>query len=221
MKRCALINAGKVSYDEGLIIQQKAVKAVKQGTWDGVLILLEHFPVITIGRNGGKNNIKESFEALTATGIQITETNRGGNVTCHNPGQLVGYPVMDLSKWKHDVHWYVDRLEEVIIRTVADFGLIAGRKGKYTGVWLENEKITAIGIAVKHWITYHGFALNVANDLSLFSKIVPCGITEFGVTSFQKANITAELDEVAAKLIDEFSTVFDCTVEKTVIENIV
>lgn len=219
MKRCALINAGRLKYDDGLILQGKARTAVDQGIWDGVLILLEHAPVITIGRSGGQDNIKEDVGALQSEGVQITKATRGGNVTCHNPGQIVGYPVLDLTKWKQDVHWYVDMLEEVIIETLAVFGLRAGRKAKYTGVWLKNEKITAIGIAVKHWITYHGFALNVVNDLSLFSKIVPCGITEFGVTSLRKSGVIAAQDEVAAILIKKFSEVFECTLEETVSEN--
>ena len=219
MRRCALIKAGRLEYDEGLILQGKARTAVSSGIWDGVFILLEHTPEYTIGRSGGKDNSKEDASILQAEGVQITAATRGGNVTCHNPGQIVGYPVLDLTKWRQDVHWYVDMLEEVIIETLATFGLRTGRKAKYTGVWLKNEKITAIGIAVKHWITYHGFALNVVNDLSLFSKIVPCGITEFGVTSLKKAGGVANREEVAAILIKKFSKVFACTLQETVFEN--
>lgn len=219
MKRCALVKAGILAYDEGILLQEDARNLVLKGTWDGVILLLEHFPVITIGRNGGTNNIREDMQVLKTKGIQFAEANRGGNVTCHNPGQLVGYPVLDLSKWKKDVHWYVDNLEEVIIRTLAAFGIKGGRKAKYTGVWLGSEKIAAIGIAVNKWITYHGFALNVANDLSLFNNIIPCGITEFGVTSFQKAGAIAERDEVVATLIEKFSDVFECTLEETALEN--
>jgi lipoate-protein ligase B len=219
MKRCALIKAGRLEYNAGLSLQEKAGDLVREKICDGVLLLLEHPAVITIGRSGGQEGITEDAAVLNANGVKIAHAARGGKVTCHNPGQIVGYPVLDLTKWHRDVHWYVDRLEEVIIRTLAAVGLRAGRKAKYTGVWLDNDKIAAIGIAVNHWVTYHGFALNVANDLALFGKIIPCGIREFGVTSLQKAGVAVDRSEVAAILLDKFAEVFQCTFVAATLEN--
>jgi len=168
-----------------LLLQKQARGMVESGKYGGVLLLLEHLPVITAGRGGGKENLVASLSDLQSAGVEFIESDRGGNVTCHNPGQLVGYPVLDLSQWRQDVHWYVNRLEEVLIRTAAAYDLVAGRKARYTGVWIGNQKIAAIGVSVRRWITGHGFALNVQNDLELFQAIVPCGIEEFGVTSLQ------------------------------------
>lgn len=212
-KRCLLKKAGIVDYTGGLALQAEARELVSQDKWDGCLILLEHPPVITIGRGGGIENLCLSKEYLEAKGIEVAMTDRGGNITCHNPGQLVGYPVLNLRKWKQDVHWYVDMVEEVIIKTLARLGLRAGRKPRYTGVWLGNEKISAIGVAVKQWITGHGFAFNVNNDLSLFQAIVPCGITEFGVTNLKKAGIDISLAEVTSIVTEEFCTIFECSLE--------
>ena len=131
------------------------------------------------------------------------------NITCHNPGQLVGYPILNLSSWQEDVHWYVEQLEEVLIRTAARYGIVAGRKARYTGVWAGNRKLAAIGVSVRRWITGHGFALNVNNDLSLFQQIVPCGIAEFGVTSLRAAGVDVSVAEVAAQIQTEFTALFE------------
>lgn len=180
---------------------------VESGQYSGVLLLLEHHPVITVGRSGGRENLVVSFSELQAAGVEFIESDRGGNVTCHNPGQLVGYPVIDLSRWQQDVHWYVNQLEEVLIRTLKTYDIIAGRKAQYTGVWVGNRKIAAIGVSVRHWITGHGFALNVQNDLNLFRAIVPCGIQEFGVTNMEKQGALISLQEVARDLANQFSEV--------------
>mgnify|MGYP003620207712 FL=1 len=201
--------AGLVSYAEGLSLQKQARTLVEEGKYDGVLLLLEHRPVITAGRSGGRENLLASPAELADAGVEFVESDRGGNVTCHNPGQLVGYPVLDLARWRQDVHWYVDRLEEVLIRTLAEYGVHAGRKARYTGVWVGNSKITAIGVSVRHWITGHGFALNVRNDLDLFRSIVPCGIEEFGVTSLQRLGVDVTLQEIAVCLSNQFCEVFD------------
>ncbi len=208
MRRCLLLQPGLVSYDTGLVLQREARARVAEGRYDGILLLLEHPPVITIGRGGGDGNLVAHPAMLKARGIALARTDRGGNITGHNPGQLVGYPIFDLAKWQPDVHWFVRALEEAIIRTLAGFGLTAGRKAKYTGVWLADDKIAAIGIAVRRWITGHGFALNVANDLSLFDAIVPCGIREFGVTSLERAGVAATVPEVAAALAGDLAAVF-------------
>ena len=210
-----VIQPGLVSYQEGLELQQQARRRVADGELAGVLILLEHQPVITAGRGGGRENLRATLSGLQAEQIAFVETDRGGNITCHNPGQLVGYPVLNLSFWQEDVHWYVEQLEEVLIRTVAQYGIVAGRKSRYTGVWAGNRKLAAIGVSVRRWITGHGFALNVSNDLSLFQQIVPCGIEEFGVTSLQAAGVTASLNEVAQRLQTEFATVFAAALQQT------
>ena len=210
-----VIQPGLISYQEGLELQQQARRRVADGELAGVLILLEHRPVITAGRGGGRENLRATLSGLQAEQIAFVETDRGGNITCHNPGQLVGYPVLNLSHWQEDVHWYVEQLEEVLIRTVAQYGIVAGRKSRYTGVWAGNRKLAAIGVSVRRWITGHGFALNVSNDLSLFQQIVPCGIEEFGVTSLQAAGVTASLNEVAQRLQTEFATVFAAALQQT------
>ena len=214
-RRVQVIRPGLVSYQEGLELQQQARQRVAGGDVAGVLILLEHQPVITTGRGGGRENLRTSLSGLQAERIEVVETNRGGNITCHNPGQLVGYPVLNLSRWQEDVHWYVEQLEEVLIRTVARYGIVAGRKARYTGVWAGNRKMAAIGVSVRNWITSHGFALNVNNDLALFQQIVPCGIEDFGVTSLQTAGVTATVTEVAAQIVTEFATVFAAELQQT------
>ena len=201
--------AGLVSYAEGLSLQKQARALVEEGKYDGVLLLLEHRPVITAGRSGGRENLVASPAELAEAGVEFVESDRGGNVTCHNPGQLVGYPILNLVRWRQDVHWYVDRLEEVLIRSLAEYGVSAGRKARYTGVWVGNRKIAAIGVSVRHWITGHGFALNVSNDLALFRSIVPCGIEEFGVTSLQRLGVDVTLQEIAVCLSNQFCEVFD------------
>ena len=210
-----VIQPGLISNQEGLELQQQARRRVADGELAGVLILLEHRPVITAGRGGGRENLRATLSGLQAEQVVFIETDRGGNITCHNPGQLVGYPLLNLSLWQEDVHWYVEQLEEVLIRTVAHYGIVAGRKSRYTGVWAGNRKLAAIGVSVRRWITGHGFALNVSNDLSLFQQIVPCGIEEFGVTSLQAAGVTASLNEVAQRLQTEFATVFAAALQQT------
>ena len=214
-RQVQVIRPGLVSYQEGLELQQQARQRVAGGDVAGVLILLEHQPVITTGRAGGRENLRTSLSGLQAERIEVVETNRGGNITCHNPGQLVGYPVLNLSRWQEDVHWYVEQLEEVLIRTVARYGIVAGRKARYTGVWAGNRKMAAIGVSVRNWITGHGFALNVNNDLALFQQIVPCGIEDFGVTSLQTAGVTANVSAVADQLLAEFATVFAAELQQT------
>ena len=214
MKRSVLcLQAGLVSYAEGLALQKQARARVDSGQYDGVLLLLEHRPVITIGRGGGRENLIASTADLQVAGIELVESDRGGNVTCHNPGQLVGYPIFNLNKWQEDVHWYVEQVEEVLIRTLCELGIIAGRKARYTGVWVGNRKIAAIGVSVRHWITGHGFALNVENDLNIFQAIIPCGILEFGVTSLQDQGVSIVVSDVAQCVARKFSEVFDAAFE--------
>ena len=208
-RQVQVIRPGLVSYQTGLELQQQARQRVAAAEFDGALILLEHQPVITAGRSGGRENLRASVAGLQSAGVAFVETDRGGNITCHNPGQLVGYPILNLSSWQEDVHWYVEQLEEVLIRTAARYGIVAGRKARYTGVWAGNRKLAAIGVSVRRWITGHGFALNVNNDLSLFQQIVPCGIAEFGVTSLQTAGVDVSVAEVAARIQTEFTALFE------------
>jgi lipoyl(octanoyl) transferase len=211
MKYCAVFKGGVVDYGTGLLLQEEARAQVADRIWDGVLILLEHTPVITIGRGGGRENLLVSPEVLAREGVEVCDTSRGGNVTCHNPGQIIGYPVLDLARWRQDVHWYMRMVEETLIRTLARLGLQGSRNDHYTGVWLEDEKVAAIGVYVKKWVTSHGFALNVNNDLSLFKTIVPCGIKDFGVTSLAQANCGTSVEQVMEMIGEDFGQVFNCT----------
>lgn len=205
------IHLGLVNYQTGLIYQQQARELVEKGIWDGIILFLEHTPVITIGMHGGNQHLLAAPQWLQTHHVEVVHTNRGGDITCHNPGQLVCYPVLNLKKWKTDVHWYVRQLENCIIQTLKDFHITAGRKAVYTGVWTGNRKIAALGIGVKRWITYHGTALNITNDLDLFSRIIPCGITEFGVTSMTKEGCLTTPDEVIPHMMHHFSTLFTPT----------
>jgi lipoyl(octanoyl) transferase len=211
MRHCAVYKAGVVSYAEGLALQEEARALVASGAWEGILILLEHTPVITIGRSGGRGNLLVSPHVLAGEGVEVVDTVRGGNITCHNPGQIVGYPVLNLSRWQEDVHWYARTLEETLIRTLARFGLKGRRNDHYTGVWLGEEKVAAIGVYVREWVTSHGFALNVNNDLSLFGVIVPCGIKDSGVTSLARQNCLTSIAKVSEMFQEDFGQVFDCT----------
>lgn len=212
-RTCALYQAGLVGYGRGLQIQQEAWKAVAAGRWDGVLILVEHPAVITIGRGDDTEGLLFSYEDYARRGIEVHPCDRGGKTTCHNPGQLVGYPVLNLARWRKDVHWYLRALEQVMIESLRCYGLSAGRRPEYTGAWLGDKKIAAIGVAVRQWITRHGFALNVNNDLSLFRTIVPCGIREFGVTSLHEAGVpAASVADAAARVVDKFRDIFAANV---------
>ncbi|MBM3213280.1 lipoyl(octanoyl) transferase LipB, partial [Candidatus Poribacteria bacterium] len=162
------IKLGVVDYQQAYELQKELVGKHIEGKGENALILLQHNPVITIGRGGDKKNILVSEKYLESTGIKLYEIDRGGDVTYHGPGQLTGYPIIDLKLFKKDIYWYLRQLEEVIIKVLAEYGIIGKRVEGYTGVWVNDEKICAIGIAVRHWITYHGFALNVYPNMSHF-----------------------------------------------------
>jgi lipoyl(octanoyl) transferase len=201
---------GQVSYSEGLRLQERAVEWLRQGEAGEQLFLLEHPPVFTLGRGADSANILTAPEELRERAIEVHETGRGGDVTYHGPGQLVGYPVINLKPDRCDVHRYVRDLEEVLIRTVAEYGISGGRIPGLTGVWIGDEKIAAIGVRIARWVTSHGFALNVNTDLSYFQMIVPCGITDKGVTSMAKLlGRRLDLDKVAAVAARHFGEVFD------------
>jgi lipoyl(octanoyl) transferase len=209
MRSCCLRQLGRVGYSRALELQQQAVADRKQGLIPDQLFLLEHSHVITLGRNGHMENLLASNDILSRAGIEFHPTNRGGDVTYHGPGQLVGYPILDLHEWKQDVRAYVHAIEQAIIDTLADYGIVAGRIPKLIGVWVDGRKIAAIGVHLSRWVTSHGFALNVSTDLSYFQYIVPCGLTK-PVTSMAALGVRAGLDEVSARFADHFGGIFDC-----------
>jgi lipoyl(octanoyl) transferase len=202
---------GRIGYAEGLELQKQLVEQRKAGEIPDQLLLLEHPPVITLGvkTRSNQTNIVATPEALASEGVSVFETGRGGDVTYHGPGQLVGYPIIDLKPDRCDVHKYVRDIEEVMIQAAAAFGVEADRMPGLTGAWVGNEKLAAIGVRISKWVTSHGFALNVNTALNHFDFIVPCGISDKGVTSLQKLlGRSVEMDEVEAAVEAAFRSVF-------------
>jgi len=202
---------GTVPYAMGLKYQEELVERRRAGEIPDQLLLLEHPHVITLGTSAHEEHILVGEEERRLLGIELFETGRGGDVTYHGPGQLVGYPILDLKPDRRDLHRYVRDIEEALIRALADFGVEAGRKQGLTGVWVGDEKIAAIGVRVSSgWITSHGFALNVTTDLNFFDAIVPCGIHDHGVTSLARVTgADLALDEVGERVAARFAEVFD------------
>ena len=198
-----------MDYRAALELQRQLIARRQQGLLPDQLLLLEHPHVITLGRNGHAANLLASADVLRRAGIAFYATDRGGDVTYHGPGQLVGYPIIDLREWQRDVGAYVRAVEQTIIDTLADYGISAGRIPKLTGVWVDDRKIAAIGVHISRWVTSHGFALNVSTDLSYFQYIVPCGLTK-PVTSMAALGVHAGLREVGQTLAAHFGRVFDC-----------
>jgi lipoyl(octanoyl) transferase len=211
MRKCSLRQLGRVDYGRALELQQEAASARKQGRIPDQLLLLEHPHVITLGRNGHMDNLLADGGILERAGIAFFPTDRGGDVTYHGPGQLVGYPIMDLREWRRDVGAYVRALEQSLIDTLADYGIAAGRIPKLTGVWVDGAKIAAIGVHLSRWVTSHGFALNVSTDLSYFQYIIPCGLTK-PVTSMAALGVRAGTAEVSERFAAHFGRVFDCEI---------
>jgi lipoyl(octanoyl) transferase len=207
MRSCHVRELGRVPYAEALALQSELVAQRKRGEIPDQFLLLEHPHVITLGRNGHMENLLADEEVLLRSGISFHPTDRGGDITYHGPGQLVGYPILDLRDWNRDVGAYVRTLEQVLIDTVGDFGIRAGRLGKCTGVWVDGAKIAAIGVHISRWVTSHGFALNVNTDLSYFQYIVPCGLTK-PVTSMAKLGARTTLEEVSQRLAEHFRRLF-------------
>jgi lipoyl(octanoyl) transferase len=202
---------GLMPYAEALALQRQLVEERRAEAIPDVLLLVEHPPVLTLGvrGDGGRSHILASPDALAAQGIEVFETGRGGDITYHGPGQIVGYPIIDLKPDRCDVHRYVRDLEEVVIRAAADYRIEAGRIRGLTGVWVGNEKLAAIGVRISRWITSHGFALNHTANLSHFDLIVPCGIADRGVTSLERLGCTADRRDVEERLAHHFSQVFE------------
>jgi lipoyl(octanoyl) transferase len=210
MRTCRVEQLGLVDYAGGLRLQRERVAARKAGVIPDTLLLLEHPHVYTLGRNAKKDNILLSVEQLTTRGAQVFEIDRGGDVTYHGPGQLVGYPILDLAQHRRDIAWYMRSLEEVLIAVARDYGIEAGRLAGAPGVWVGNDKLAAMGVHISRWVTSHGFAFNVNTDLHYFDWIVPCGLRDKGVTSLQKLlGRQVGTDEVAERVVRHFVEVFD------------
>jgi lipoate-protein ligase B len=209
MERLWVVDLGLKDYQPTWVFQERLVKRRIYGQIEDSLILVEHFPVITLGRQGKEEDILVSPEFLHQKEISLFRVNRGGRVTFHGPGQLVAYPILDLSLDQKDIHQYIRNLEKVVIRSLDRLGIEGGSISGYTGVWVGKKKIASIGIGVKRWVTYHGLSLNVNIDLSYFSLINPCGLNEYGVTSL--AEILAskvKMDTMKSLFINSFCEVF-------------
>lgn len=209
---------GRIEYSEALDIQRKLLASRMEGSIEDTLLILEHPPVITLGRRGQYSNILALKDDLDKEGVSIYEVARGGDVTYHGIGQIVGYPIIHLAENKIGVKDFVEKLEAVFIRLLNERYDITARseEKKYTGVWVGDEKITAIGVEVKHWVTMHGFAFNVNTNLEHFKWINPCGITDKGVTSLQKLlGHSLSIDELNGTVIDYFCKIFDYDPEIT------
>jgi lipoyl(octanoyl) transferase len=204
--------SGRVSYQDALDLQAALVDQRRRGEIGDVLLLLEHPPVITLGvkTRNNRTNIVASDTQLAAEGVAVFESGRGGDVTYHGPGQLVGYPIFDLNPHRRDVHRYVRDIEQALIGAVATFGITAGRIDGLTGIWVGSLKLAAIGVRISRWITSHGFALNVATNLSHFDLIVPCGIQDKGVTSMDRLlGRPVPMAEVETAVEQAFRTIWE------------
>jgi lipoyl(octanoyl) transferase len=211
MRELEVRRLGLIPYTEALALQRALVEERRASRGTDLLLLVEHPPVLTLGvkGDGGRSHILVTPEALEARGIEVSETGRGGDITYHGPGQIVGYPIIDLNPDRRDVHRYVRDLEEVLIRTVGDLGITATRIPGLTGAWVGQEKLAAIGVRISRWVTSHGFALNVTTDLTHFDLIIPCGIADRGVTSMARLGSTASRHEVEARIVEQFCHVFE------------
>ena len=187
MNKLWTVNLGAMPYAEALELQRNVARdRISGAIREDVLLLVEHPPVVTLGRSSKEKNLISSPQFLASKGVELFEVERGGDVTFHGPGQLVGYPVIDLKRHKQDLHWFLRQVEEALIRTLSRYGIPGERSTGYTGVWTQSRKIASIGVHARDWVTWHGFALNVITDLSYFDLIVPCGIQDVEMTSILK-----------------------------------
>lgn len=209
MRELHTIPLGLTDYRSVWDLQHQLFDLRASGRIPDILLLNQHTPVYTLGKRSDENHLLAGVDELHATGAQVFHIDRGGDVTFHGPGQLVGYPILDLHNYYLDIHRYLRDLEEVLIRTIGEYGLKGRRDDGFTGVWLRGEKIAAIGVKVSRWVTMHGFALNVNTDLRYFDRIIPCGIFHRGVTSMQALlGREVPLDGVASSAAKHFGTVF-------------
>jgi lipoyl(octanoyl) transferase len=219
MKTCLVVDLGVIAYGRAFELQRRLVEARKAGSVPDVLLLCEHPHVVTLGRNGHRENLRASERLLGQMGVEFHPTDRGGDITYHGPGQVVGYPILHVGEIRRDVVWYVRQLEEILIRASADFGVAARREPGLTGVWVDRseggpEKLAAIGVHFSRWVSSHGFAYNVCTDLRYFDLIVPCGIRDKGVTSLERL-LARPVDpkEFRPQLLRRFAEVFGFRME--------
>jgi lipoyl(octanoyl) transferase len=205
---------GRVAYEEALELQRHIARDRISGALpQDVLLLVEHPPVVTLGRAAKGKHLIASPEFLRSKGVELFEVERGGDVTFHGPGQLVGYPIVDLKRHRLDLHWYLRKIEEALINALADYDILAERNPSFTGVWTKGKKIASIGVHARDWVTWHGFALNVTTDLSYFDLIVPCGIDGVVMTSIAR-ELDAEdvsMQDVIERTSARFAAAFDLT----------
>jgi lipoyl(octanoyl) transferase len=219
VRELLVVDLGTLSYASALELQRDiARRRITGEIAEDVLMLVEHPPVVTLGRTGKGNNLVASPEYLASHGVELFDVERGGDITFHGPGQLVGYPVMDLKRHRKDLHWYLRQVEEALIQTIDAFGIAGGRVDKYTGVWVEADrdsrrKIASIGVHARDWVTWHGFALNVNTDLRYFDLIIPCGISGVTMTSVAREAQRGSVDmqAVAREVTQAFGRVFSLT----------
>lgn len=213
-KICWQVNAGLLPYAPACALQHRLVEARKAGAIPDVLLFCEHPHVVTLGRNGKKEHLRASNHLLSQMDVAFHETDRGGDITYHGPGQIVGYPILDLTEHRRDVRWYVQQLEETMIRASADFKVTAARNPERRGIWVgqppTDEKLAALGVHLSRWVTSHGFAYNVATDLRYFDLIVPCGIAGKRATSLERVlDRAVRTDEVRPRLAAHFGELFE------------
>jgi lipoate-protein ligase B len=205
---------GRVAYEEALELQRHIARDRISGALpQDVLLLVEHPPVVTLGRASKGKHLIASPEFLRSKGVELFEVERGGDVTFHGPGQLVGYPIVDLKRHRLDLHWYLRKIEEALINTLADYEIVAERNPSFTGVWTKGKKIASIGVHARDWVTWHGFALNVTTDLSYFDLMVPCGIDGVVMTSIARELGTDDISaqDVIERVSAKFAAAFDLT----------
>ena len=238
-KTCWVVDLGLIAYQPAFDLQRRIVAARKCGAVPDVLLLCEHPHVITLGRNGKQEHLLASAHLLKQMGVEFLPSDRGGDITYHGPGQIVGYPIVNLAAIRRDVAWYVRQLEEAMIRATAEFGIVAGRKAGMTGVWVDSsggasgeandatglaaavEKLAAIGVHLSRWVTSHGFAYNVATDLRYFDFIVPCGIADKRATSLEGLLGRVVLrEEVAPRIVAHLGDVFEREMQTVSRENL-
>jgi lipoyl(octanoyl) transferase len=209
-KKIIYCDLGTINYKEAWDLQKSILDLRYKNRIDDVLILLEHPNTYTLGKTADRKNLVSNIEYLQKNKISVYDIDRGGDITYHGPGQIVGYPIIDLNYWEKDTHKYLRALEEILIRTCSDYGLIATRNPEHTGVWIEDRKIAAIGIKVSRWITMHGFAFNVNTDLNLYNGIIPCGIDDKDVTSLSRElNRDVDLASVKSTILKYATEIFD------------
>lgn len=205
---------GRVPYGEALELQRSIARdRISGAISQDVLLLMEHPPVVTLGRSSKEKNLTASPEFLQSRGVELFEVERGGDVTFHGPGQLVGYPIIDLKRHRQDLHWYLRSIEQALINSLADYGIPGERNTSYTGVWTRGKKIASIGVHARDWVTWHGFALNVTTELSYFNLIVPCGIDGVVMTSIARELGVEDISarDVTERVTAKFADAFDLT----------